>query len=437
MASPQYRLPYVQETYQNTVQSMPVYPTLSSPSPTTSLAYPMPVSSPAQSYTTQQQTYPLLPMSSPTPSHSSQGYPVLPTNSGFPSPASTHSYLPSTQPYGPHYPPQPYQPYQDDAPPYSPREQHPYQLPGFSQAPPLSPRVQQNPFIPMAAPVQPPPPPPPARTTYVPPPSSSSRTSAIPTALTTPTPRLRRDSDPVQMILPTLPSLPARPAPTPSAKCCVLKPLPYGWSPTTPDGQVDPMDAALSAAPTNGYQNVHWNHAFRDLQCDGGCKNPFAFASRIRYTCVTCKNSSFDLCEACFGRFEGEEEEEGGGMGAIHNPNHELMKMDLAFPDWSHPAWNGGIEDLGKAVRQIGAKTLAWEKGDAKRGQECVLHMLLPEEVSRKPEVLEMDGMNLSAIGLIAILTRLEQNLTEITVRSGPELGGMELAKVFMVFLDE
>ncbi|KAG0082153.1 hypothetical protein BGZ92_011882, partial [Podila epicladia] len=165
MASPQYRRPYVQETHQSTVQSMPVYPTMSSPSPTTSLAYPMPVSSPVRSYTSQQQTYPLLAMSSPTPSQGSQGYPVLPTNSGFPSPASAHSYSypPSTQPYSePHHPPQPYQPYQE-APPYSPPEQHPYQLPGFSQAPPLSPRVQQNPFIPMAAPVQSPPP---ARTLY-------------------------------------------------------------------------------------------------------------------------------------------------------------------------------------------------------------------------------------------------------------------------------
>ncbi|KAF9319281.1 hypothetical protein BG003_009491 [Podila horticola] len=431
MASPQYRPPYVQETHQNTVQSLPIYPTPSSPSPATSLAYPMPVSSSAQSYTSQQQTYPLLPVSSPIVSHSSQGYPVLPTSSsGFPSPASTysHNYPPSTQAFnsGPHSPPQPYQSYQDDAPPYSPPEQHQYQLPGFSQAPPLSPRVQQNPYIPMAAPVQPPP----ARTSYVPPPSSSSHTSAIPTTTSTTAPtRRRRDSDPRQLVLPILPSLPARPAPTPSAKCCVLKPLPYGWSPTTPQGQIDPMEAL--SAPTNGYQNVQWNHAFPDLQCDGGCKNPFAFATQIRYTCVTCKNSAFDLCEACFGSF-GQE-----GMGAIHNPNHELMKMDLAFPDWSHPAWHGGIEDLGKAVRQIGAKTLAWAKGDEERGKQCVLKMPFPEEVSKRPEVLEMDGMNLSGLGLIAILTVLEPNLTEITVRSGPHLGGLELAKVFSAFLEE
>ncbi|KAG0030291.1 hypothetical protein BGZ81_002828 [Podila clonocystis] len=273
----------------------------------------------------------------------------------------------------------------------------------------------------MATPVQPPL----TRTSYVPPPSS--RASAIPTAA--PTPRPRRDSDPRQLVLPILPSLPARPALTPSAKCCVLKPLPYGWSPTTPGGQVDPMDAL--SAPTNGYQNVQWNHAFPDLHCDGGCKNPFAFATRVRYTCVTCKNSAFDLCEACFGSF-GE-----AGMGAIHNPNHELMKMDLAFPDWSHPAWNGGIEDLRKAVRQIGAKTLAWAKGDEKRGQQCVLKMPFPEEESKRPEILEMDGMNLSGLGLITILTILEPNLTEITVRSGPDLGGFDLLKVFKVFLEE
>ncbi|KAI9232902.1 MAG: hypothetical protein BYD32DRAFT_490865 [Podila humilis] len=416
MASPQYRPPYVQETHQNTVQSLP-YPTLSSP-PSTSLAYPMPAPSPAQSHMPHQPMYPLMPVSSPTPSHNSQMYPPLPTTStGFPSPASTlsHNYPPSTQAFsGSQYP----QSYHDDAPPYSPPEQHSYQLPGFSQAPPLSPRVQQHPYIPMAAPVQPP-----LRASYVPPPAVGT---SVPT---TTTPRPRRDSDIRQLVLPMLPSLPPRPAPTASAKCCVLKPLPYGWSPTTPRGQIDPMEAL--STPTNGYQNVMWNHAFPDLQCDGGCKNKFAFASRIRYTCVTCKNSAFDLCEACFDRC-GQE-----GMGTIHNPNHELMKMDLAFPDWSHPAWNGGMEDLGKVVRNIGAKTLAWAKDDHKRGEQYVLKMTFPEEESKRAEVLEMDGMNLCPEGLITILMMLEPNLTEITVRSGLKLGGKELASVFDAFLQK
>ncbi|KAG0333590.1 hypothetical protein BG000_009030 [Podila horticola] len=234
---------------------------------------------------------------------------------------------------------------------------------------------------------------------------------------------------------PILPQIPPHKF-TPTEKTMVLQPLPYGWSLDRPEGDIDPaLEEMFSGKPpAQGYQNVHWAHAYPALDCDGRCDNRNKFQSRIRYTCVTCNPNStvFNLCETCFAT---------GDIGTLHNPNHELYKMDLAFPDWNHPAWNRGIKDLEQVVKHIGSKTWTWaatgncEKGD-KYMEETVKRMFIGKTVV-KPEKVEMDGMEMTMAGCLRVLIASEKILTEVTFRSSPSMSGVDLVKMFMVMFEK
>ncbi|KAF9213926.1 hypothetical protein CPC16_004386 [Podila verticillata] len=234
---------------------------------------------------------------------------------------------------------------------------------------------------------------------------------------------------------PTLPQIPPHKF-TPTEKTMVLQPLPYGWSLDCPEGDTDPaLEVMFSGKPpAQGYQNVLWTHAYPALDCDGRCNNERRFHSRIRYTCVTCKPGStvFNLCETCFATAD---------VGSLHNPNHELYKMDLAFPDWSHPAWHRGIKDLEQVVKHIGSKTWTWaDKGNCERGdkymEQTVKRMFIGKTVV-KPEIVEMDGMEMSMTGFLHVLIASEKILTEVTFRSSPSLSGVDLAKMFIVMFEK
>ncbi|KAG0335618.1 hypothetical protein BG004_008381 [Podila humilis] len=446
MASPQYREPYVEERRYNTVHATLPYPVMTSTT-TAPHSYQEPTGSLAPSSVSQQAMYPPMPMSTPNTQYAMYPPMPMPVQSHYYPHAQQQQQQQQQQPRfpqpafstGPHYPPVPAFQHdydQKNAPPYSPPgyvQPPPPSLPPSSiqySVPPLSPRMQYSPNIPMATSMATPQPQPPT-----PPPSFSSlnRTSHLGSAVPHDVhARLEPLLNPVHRALPILPKLSSpRPTPYESSKCCVLKPLPYGWSPSCPEGQPDPMEMT-SIINTNGYQNVTWDNAFRDLSCDGGCKNPRAFTSRIRYTCSNCPNTAFDLCEGCFHRLGPE------GISQIHNPSHEIYKMDLSFPDWSHRAWNAGMEGISKTlVRQIGNKTGAWAKGDSKRSEVYLLKKGFPEEETKRPETIEMDGMNLSPVGLMTLLMMTEPNVRELTIRSGPELGGMELAGVFVAFMQK
>lgn len=235
--------------------------------------------------------------------------------------------------------------------------------------------------------------------------------------------------------LPTLPQIPPHKF-TLTEKTMVLQPLPYGWSLDRPEGDTDPaLEVMFSGKPPpQGYQNVLWTHAYPALDCDGRCSNKHRFHSRIRYTCVTCKPGStvFNLCETCFSTAD---------IGSLHNPNHELYKMDLTFPDWSHPAWHRGIKDLEQVVKHIGSKTWTWaDKGNCERGdkymEQTVKRMFIGKTVV-KPEIVEMDGMEMSMKGFLHVLIASEKIITEVTFRSNPSLSGVDLVKMFMVMFEK
>ncbi|KAG0038551.1 hypothetical protein BGZ82_011669 [Podila clonocystis] len=268
-------------------------------------------------------------------------------------------------------------------------------------------------------------------------PSSSASSSRIPPPSQPPANTQTKRSNPLgdPRPKPILPQIPPHKF-TPTEKTMVLQPVPYGWSLNRPDGDTDPALEAMFCGkpPAQGYQNVLWAHAYPALDCDGRCNNRNKFHSRIRYTCVTCNPSRtvFNMCEACFASAD---------VGSLHNPNHELYKMDLAFPDWSHPAWNRGIKDLEQVVKHIGSKTWTWavtgncEKGD-RYMEDTVKRMFIGKTVV-KPEIVEMDGMEMSMTGFLHVLIASEKILTEVTFRSSPSMSGVDLLKMFIVMFEK
>ncbi|KAF9152553.1 hypothetical protein DFQ26_000851, partial [Actinomortierella ambigua] len=228
-----------------------------------------------------------------------------------------------------------------------------------------------------------------------------------------------------------LPSLPViqnwKPATGTTEKVLRLDPLPYRWTPDNPEGE----SYFGGEAPRNGYQNVVWRHAMPSLGCDG-CHRPQAFDHRIRYTCTSCPAGTFDLCETCFTTQD---------VAVLHNPNHDLYRMDIAFPDWSHPCWNAGVTNVGGAVSQVGSRTLHWDAdNDYKKGDiwaELYARGQVVEAPLRPYEVVEWNGMAMSVKGMVSMLMAIQEHVVELNFRSNPNFNGFTLLHLFKGFLEK
>ncbi|KAG0237749.1 hypothetical protein BGW42_000155 [Actinomortierella wolfii] len=220
-------------------------------------------------------------------------------------------------------------------------------------------------------------------------------------------------------VQPKLPQAPAdwRPATGTTDKVLRLDPLPFGWTPENPEGDV----YIGGGAPRNGYQNVVWRNAMPSLGCDG-CHRLRAFDHPIRYTCADCPPGTFDLCVECFTTKD---------VAALHNPNHTLYKMDITFPDWNNPCWNAGVQGMGEAVSQVGSRTLHWDPDDYKKGDQWAKLYAkgLTNPPKRNYEIVEWNGMAMSMDGVIAMLLAIHRHVVEINIRSNPKFSGFNLVQ--------
>ncbi|KAG0036314.1 hypothetical protein BGZ82_004371 [Podila clonocystis] len=201
--------------------------------------------------------------------------------------------------------------------------------------------------------------------------------------------------------------------------------------------------------PDQGFQNVRWSHAIPELTCNG-CHRREALEDRFRYTCRTCGPNQYDLCKFCYslyrqGRSKSEPVYSSTGYPIEHDRSHELVEMDLQYPNFEDPVWHNGMGPAAlQIMTQVAKKLGSWDPTGFKAGDNFVVHSLarLKATYGRDFDVgdllthVSFNGMNMSTTAVKTILTTSVQ-LEVVHFRSTPKFGGAELVAVFKEVLDE
>ncbi|KAG0224164.1 hypothetical protein BGW41_005234 [Actinomortierella wolfii] len=210
------------------------------------------------------------------------------------------------------------------------------------------------------------------------------------------------------------------------------------------------------STPTGGFARVRWTHAIPELNCNG-CHARDALCDRFRYTCRTCGPNQFDLCKFCFRQYSIAKQQSAAGQALLgpiisrtghvidHDFRHELVEMDLAYPDWNDPVWHQGWgPNAGQMMTQIATNKGAWDPNAYKSGDKAVVNIfekltsMHPNEdlVLSVMTHIKFDGINVSKAGVKYVLERAYA-LEVLHVRSTPTFGGPELVSVFKEVLSD
>ncbi|KAF9415800.1 hypothetical protein BGZ94_010396 [Podila epigama] len=201
--------------------------------------------------------------------------------------------------------------------------------------------------------------------------------------------------------------------------------------------------------PDTGFLNVRWSHAIPELACNG-CLRKDAFEDRFRYTCRTCGPNQYDLCKFCYnlyrqGRNKSEAIYSSTGYRIEHDKSHELVEMDLQYPNFEDAVWHNGMGPGAlQIMTQVAKKVGSWDATGYKAGDNYMVQSLARLKASFGTEFdvgdmlthVSFNGMNMSSAAVKTILSG-SIHLEVIHFRSTPKFGGPELVGVFKEVLDD